>query len=74
MSTPPAIDLSRLTGKDMQVIFEIEAASGSDRARLNLDLLDRAIDGGLESIALPDVPRYLEALSSAVAELFAPKP
>jgi hypothetical protein len=73
MSTPE-IDLSRLTGKDMHTIISMEATSGVERARLNLELLDRAVVGGLEAVPLPEVPRYLESLSNAVGELFNPKP
>jgi hypothetical protein len=70
-TTAPEIDLARLTAADMKRI--IEASAGRDRALLNMELLDRSVEGGLGAIPLPTLPAYLKAIDRAIDDLFNPK-
>ena len=69
----PAIDLGRLTAADMQIILERSEGTSAERGKLNLALLGRCVDGGLEAIPFPRLPAYLKALESAIEEVFNPK-
>ena len=69
----PVIDLARLTAADMRTVLAIQEASGTARASLLLDLLERATDGGLSAIPLPKLPAYLSRLDKELDEVLSPK-
>lgn len=71
--TLPTLDLNQLTAADMRTVIALGSMSGTERANAMLDLLDRAVDGGLAAIPLPRLPAYLKTLDQELEELMNPK-
>ena len=68
------IHLDRLTAADLRTATVALSGTGAERTIANLDMLERAVDGGLEAIPLPQISAYVEALNTAITEMFVPKP
>lgn len=70
---PPAINLGNLTAADMRAVIRLSGATGVERAEILLNLLEKAVDGGLETIPLQRLPDYLTALDAELEGAMSPK-
>lgn len=70
----PAINLYKLTGADLRNYLKLQssAASGTEREDLGFELLDRAVEGGLEAIPFPLVGAYVKQMLELLEESLNP--
>lgn len=68
----PAIDVYRLTGADLRAFLGMHS-DPETRQQMGLDLLEKAVDGGLAAIPLPYIGQYVEQLNALLSEATNPK-
>lgn len=68
----PAIDVYRLTGADLRQFLALQDAGEREQQEVGLELLDRAIEGGLAAVPLPYLGEYVKQLNELLTEAMNP--
>lgn len=69
----PPINVYRLTGADLRTFLSQRDADEDTKQDIGLNLLDKAVDGGLDAIPLPYIGQYVEQLNALLSEAINPK-
>jgi hypothetical protein len=70
----PAINVYKLTGADLRSFLALQGGNATmqDKQDLGLELLDRAVEGGLAAIPMPYLGQYVEQLNALLGEAMNP--
>lgn len=71
----PAINVYKLTGADLRSFLELQGgdATLAEKQNLGLELLDRAVEGGLAAIPMPYLGEYIAQMNALLAEAMNPR-